>query len=193
MVRVRQGNFNTRRNILRRVRRNRQTRRTFFPIITLENEIIAPVPEIIDLEPQSPIPIITIEEESHEIIPVPHNQYSPSNLVERITEDRSNCSTISLNSDQASIPGPSVDWSQSPETASISGTFQHLDTVPLYNYYPEENSLYSPPSYSPVAYEDPDPFEPLEISLASPERPISTINIEYSYFLPELYGYPREE
>jgi len=175
------------------VRRDKQSRRTFFPIITLENETIAPTPEIIDLEPQSPIPIITIEEESHEIIPVPHNQYSSSNLVEGITEDWSNCSTISLNSDQASIPGPSVDWSQNLETASISGTFQHLDTVPLYNYYPEENGLYSPPSYSPVAYEDPDPFEPLEISLAPPEGPVSAKSIEYSYFQPELYGYPREE
>jgi len=175
------------------VRRDRQTRRTFFPIINLENETIAPTPEIIDLEPHSPIPIFTIEEESHDIIPVPYNQYSTSNLVEGITEDWSHSSTISINSDQAPVPGPSVDWSQNLETASIPGIFQHLDTAPIYNYYPEENGLASPPSYSPVVYEDLDPFEPMEISLAPPERPFSTISIEYYYFQPELYGFPREE
>jgi len=62
-----------------------------------------------------------------------------------------------------------------------------------YNYSPEEDDFYPPPSYSPVTYEDLDPFAPLEIPQIEPEIPIANIDIEYSYTLPEMYGYSLEE
>jgi len=113
--------------------------------------------------------------------------------VEGTNEDWSQNSTISIHSNQAPVPGPCGDWNQNLETASIPEIFHHPDIAPIYNYCPEEDGLTSPPSYSPVVYEDLNPFAPLEISIATPERPSSTIRIEYSHFLPASYGYPREE
>jgi len=112
MVRVRRTNTNTRRTTLHQVRRNRRSRRTFYPIITLDNDIISPNPEIIDLESQSPehqIPLIILEpeiidlqEDTENIIPLTQpstsNHYTSPGLVEGPIDGYSNCSTISLTS-----------------------------------------------------------------------------------------------
>jgi len=86
-----------------------------------------------------------------------------------------------LNSNDSSTQGTSTNWE--------AETSQNPDTIIQYNYHPEEDDFYPPPDYSPVVYEDLNPFEPLAI----PEAPFASIDIEYSYFLPDMYGYPREE
>jgi len=62
-----------------------------------------------------------------------------------------------------------------------------------YIYSPEEDDFYPPPSYSPVTYEDLDPFAPLEIPQIETEIPVANIDSEYSYILPEMYGYSLEK
>jgi len=66
-------------------------------------------------------------------------------------------------------------------------------TPDQYSYSPEEDDFYPPPSYSPVTYEDLDPFIPLEIPQIEVETPLVNLEIEHSYILPETYGFPREE
>jgi len=56
MVRTRRTNPNARQAVLHRVQRNRRSRRLPHTVITLDNDIIIPTPEIIDLEPQSSEP-----------------------------------------------------------------------------------------------------------------------------------------
>jgi len=62
-----------------------------------------------------------------------------------------------------------------------------------HNYSTEEDDFYPPPSYSPVTYEDLDPFAPLEIPQIEITIPIVNIDSEHSYILPEIYGYTPEE
>jgi len=152
---------------------------------------------MVDLESQSPepqIPFIILEQEikdlqedTENIIPLTQpstsNHYTTPGLVEGLIDGWSNCSTISLTSNNSPIPWSSTNWEQN------SGTTQNPDTIAQYIYYPEEDDVYPPPNYSPVVYEDSNPFELLNI----PQAPFTSIDIEYSYFLPDMYDYPREE
>jgi len=62
-----------------------------------------------------------------------------------------------------------------------------------HNYSTEEDDFYPPPSNSPVTYEDLDPLAPLEIPQIEIAIPLAKIGSEYSYILPEIYGYSPEE
>jgi len=119
MVRAWRTNPNARQAVLHRVQRNRRSRRLPHTVITLDNDIIIPTPEIIHLEPQSSKPqipliileqeIVEIQENTDDIItltqPSADNQYTASGIIEEFPDNLSNCSTISITSNNSLTQG----------------------------------------------------------------------------------------
>jgi len=195
MVRVRRANQDTRqtpsiRETSRHIRRNRRTQRLPHTIVSLDNEIITPTPEIIEIDSlpsEDPLPFSIPEPE---VIEIQERTDTPIDIF---------VSTTSSTEDHYFIPAPREDFPDNISEWILETGERRAEIAPntiapdQYNYSPEEDDFYPPPSYSPVTYEDQDPFTPLEIPPIEIEIPIATIDIEYSYILPDMYGYPREE
>jgi len=185
MVHVRRANQGTRRTpsireTSRRIRRNRRTRRLPQIIVSLDNDIIEPTPSTIN-QSSPPIPTTSSTED----------QYTYLEAIEEFPDYLSDNSTVSLDLND-------------PFAQRILAVWEHNATIALnseqYNYSPENDDFYPPPSYSPVDYDEVDiPATPLAIPPINIEIPLATLEIPYSnsdsdeYIPPELYNYPREE
>jgi len=162
MVRVRRTDSNTRQEILHCVQRNRRSRRLPHTIITLDNDIITPTPEIIDLEPRSsevPVPLLILEQEIIEIQentddtitltqPSTDSQYTAPGMIEEFPDNLSDCSTVSLNSNNPLAQRILATWERNAEIAPSP------EIVDQCSYSPEEDDFeWVPLAHGAIAHQ----------------------------------------
>jgi len=137
--------------------------------------------EIQTIISEAPIPITSSTED----------QYTDLEAIEEFPNYLSDNSTVSLDLND-------------PLAQRILAAWEHNATIASnpeqYNYSPEDDDFYPPPSYSPVDYDEVDtPATPLAVSPINIEIPLITFEISYTnsdsdeFILPELYDLPREE
>lgn len=201
MVRARRSTAGTRRELSirkasRHIQQNRRTRRLLLNRVSFLNELIEPTPSTINQS--SPfIPEIA------EINVSTSKDLSPP-LTEGNTEIQEPLDT-QINTFASTTPPTGNNYTPFETTEELPEELSDFileaeernaeiaSNPEQYNYSPDEDDSYPPPSYSPVTYEDLDPFAPLEIPQIEIAIPIANIDSEYSYILPEIYGYSSEE
>jgi len=204
MVRARRSTPGTRRTpsiheTSRRIRRNRRIRRLPHIIVSLDKGIVEPTPSTINQFPPS-IPEIAETNVSTS------NDLSPP-VTEENTEIQEPLDTRVNTFASTTLPAgnnyTSLETTEElPEELSdfiLEAEERNAEIAPnavipdQHNYSSEEDDFYPPPSYSPVTYEDLDPFAPLEIPQIETAIPIANIDSESSYIPPEMYDYSPEE
>jgi len=172
----------------RHIRQNRSARRLLLSRAPFLNELIEPTPSTAEINVSTSndlFPLLTKENtEVQEPLdtqintfasttPPTGNNYTPLETTEELPEELSDFIL---------------------ETEERNAEIASNAVIPdQHNYSTEEDDFYPPPSYSPVTYEDLDPFAPLETPQIEIAIPIAHIDIEHLYILPEIYGFSPEE
>lgn len=166
MVRVRRANPGTRQTPSIReapgcIHRNRHTQRLPHTIVSLENEIITPTPEIIEIDPQPLEDLLPFSTPDPEVIEIQEHIDTQIDIfvsTTSSTEDHYSilASTEDFPDNLSKYSTASLDFSNPLTQRILEAWERRAEIAPntiipdQYSYSPEEDDFYPPPSYSPV-------------------------------------------